>query len=163
MTTYDLNRGFTLTRQFDAPPDMVFDAWTRPEHLGWFFNPGHAAEPASVDLRVGGAWRQLMIENAEKSYVTGGVYREIARFDKLVFSWGAVGGWPALDLEQLDASLLVTLTFKSVGAERTEMELRVQLADHLTEARTEEWMTCGMVEGWGMTVDRLVDQLATAR
>ncbi|MFY8031154.1 MAG: SRPBCC family protein, partial [Devosia sp.] len=58
--TYRLERGITLTRLFDAPPDVVFDAWTRPEALGWFFNPDNPTDiPAEVDLRVGGEWRQM--------------------------------------------------------------------------------------------------------
>ena len=156
MTTYNQGRGFTLTRTFDAPPDMVFQAWTDPTCLDWFFNPINIVpEPVSMDLRVGGAWRQQMIENADKQYFTGGIYREIVPVEKLVFSWGAVGGWPDLDPERIDDSPLVTVLLKPVGA-GTEMLFRLQLADHLSEERTHEWMTCGMVEGWGQTIDRML-------
>jgi uncharacterized protein YndB with AHSA1/START domain len=156
MATYDRGRGLTLTRMFDAPPEMVFDAWTDPASLDWFYNPNNlVTEPLSVDLRVGGAWRQLMVENAGKQYFTGGIYREIVPAEKLVFSWGAVGGWPDLDPDRLEDSPLVTVLFKPVGA-GTEMVFRVQLADHLTEDRVTEWMNCGMVEGWNITIDRML-------
>ncbi|HTM77320.1 MAG TPA: SRPBCC domain-containing protein [Devosia sp.] len=154
--SYALKRGFALKRIFDAPPDVVFRAWTDPTFLGWFFNPGMEHDvPISVDLRVGGQWRQQMVENADKQYFTGGVYREIVPGEKLVFSFGAVGGWPPIDLDNLDAGPLVTLRFKPAGA-GTEMELLVQLPDHLSEQQTREWMTSGMVDGWGQTIDRLV-------
>ena len=161
--TYKLERGFTLTRTFDAPPDMVFRAWTDPAHLGWFFNPGIAHDvPVSVDLRVGGVWRQQMVENADKQYFTGGIYREIVPGRKLVFTWGAVDGWPKIDLDRPDDGPLVTLRFRSAGM-GTEMDLEVQLPDHISEEKTSEWLATGMREGWGMTVDRLVAQLDAAR
>lgn len=161
-TTYNFDRGFSVKRIFDAPPDLVFQAWTDPDYLGWFFNPGMPhSEPVSVDLRVGGQWRQQMVESPDKQYITGGVYREISRPGKLVFSWGAVGGWPAIDLDRLDDGPLVTILLNAVG-ERTEMELRLEFADHLTEAAVRHWMTLGIDKGWPITVDRLVDQLAAS-
>ena len=55
MATYNLERGFTLTRMLDAPPDVVWQAWTEPQYLDWFFNPDTTpTRPTSVDLRVGG-------------------------------------------------------------------------------------------------------------
>ncbi|MGC4077495.1 MAG: SRPBCC domain-containing protein [Rubrivivax sp.] len=152
--TYTLGRGMELERDFAAPPDMLFQAWTEPEYLEWFFNPGFAAEPPSVDLRVGGQWRQLMIENPQKSYFTGGLYREIARPSRLVFNWGAVGGWPELDPADPDQSPRVTLTFRPLpGGAR--MKLRVDFPDQYTEERVDWWMNCGMVEGWNITIGRL--------
>ena len=157
--TYALDRGITLQRIFNAPPDVVFDAWTDPTYLDWYFNPETldklVSEPVSVDLRVGGQWRQQMVENAEKQYFTGGVYREIVPARKLVFSWGAVGGWPELDLDNLDASPLVTINLSPRGAQ-TVMDFHVQFPDQMSEEGFDWWMNCGMVEGWNMTVDRLV-------
>ena len=163
--TYELGRGFSMRRVFAAPPDMVFQAWTDPAQLGWFFNPGMpVTAPTVVDLRVGGQWRQQMVETADRQYFTGGVYREIVPGQKLVFSFGAVDGWPPIDLDNLDEGPLVTLRFKPVGA-GTEMELQVQLPDHLSEEKTREWMQSGMMDGWSATIDRLVAVFAagTAR
>ena len=160
MATYKLDRGFTVARTFDAPPDVVFEAWTVPDFLGWFFNPGVPIdEPTSVDLRVGGEWRQQMVETAEKQYFTGGIYREIVPHERLVFSWGARGGWPDLDPDKLDDAPLVTILLTPSGA-RTEMLFRLQLPDHLSEERTAEWMASGMRDGWSMTIDRLVARYA---
>ena len=154
--TYSLDRGFTIRRLFDAPPDVVFEAWTDPRYLHWFFNPAMVVDtPISVDLRVGGAWRQLMVIDAATSYFTGGVYREIVPGRKLVFTWGAVGGWPALDLDNLDGAPLVTIEFSAVG-EQTMMLFRLQLPDHLNDEQTREWMASGMLDGWRQTIDRLV-------
>lgn len=154
--TYRLNRGLTLQRIFNATPDVVFDAWTDPGYLDWFFNPDNPAEhPASVDLRIGGQWRQQMVISPDNQYFTGGVYREIVPGHKLVFAWGAVGGWPELDLANLDDSPLVTIRLTPRG-EQTVMDFHVQFPDAMTEERFDWWMNCGMVAGWNMTIDRLV-------
>jgi uncharacterized protein YndB with AHSA1/START domain len=101
--TYHLDRGFTLTRMLDAPPDVVFQAWTDPAHLDWFFNPDTRPDAGTqVDLRVGGAWRQHMVIDETTQYMTGGVYTEIVPNRKLVFAWGARGGWPDLSMGRPD-------------------------------------------------------------
>lgn len=161
--TYALGRGMTLQRVFNAPPEVVFEAWTDPASLDWFFNPGEPVDhPTTVDLRVGGQWRQQMVETQERKYFTGGLYREIVPGKKLVFNWGAVGGWPELDLDDPDASPLVIIRFSPRGAQ-TVMDFRVLLPDQYTEERTDWWMNCGMVEGWNITIDRLVGQLGAAQ
>ena len=114
---------FTLTWTLDAPPADVFQAWTDPDHLDWFYNDGYPvpAEPIELDLRVGGVWRQFMVVDDDTAYYTGGLYREIVPDEKLVFSWGAAGGWPELDPGRLDASPLVTVTMAHArGAHRAD-------------------------------------------
>jgi uncharacterized protein YndB with AHSA1/START domain len=153
-------RGFTLTRLLDAPRALVFQAWTDPHHLHWFFNPSqHTAEPIQLDLRVGGAWRQTMIIDEGTEYVTGGIYREIVPVERLVFTFGATDGWPTIDPARLDDSPLVTLNFAERG-EKTEMSLQVTFSDRLSEERVREWLASGMQEGWGITIDRLVARFA---
>ena len=153
--TFSLGRGFTLTRTFLAPPSLVFAAWTQPEHLGWFFNPGHRSEKSvTVDLRVGGAWRQEMIVEDETRYMTGGIFRAIEPDKKLVFTWGAVDGWPKIDPDNLDLSPRVSITLSPVS-DGTQMIFSLQLPDQLTEPQTAEWMSSRMLAGWIMTIDRL--------
>ena len=159
MTT---DRGFTLTRTLNAPRATVWRAWTDPAELVWFLNPeqGQVTEPISVDLRVGGAFRVHMIINDELDYMTGGIYREIVPIERLVFEWGAVGGWPDLDPAHPDDAPLTTLEFTETGPATTEMTLTVSFPAAMSAARADEWLTTGMREGWGATIDRLVDQLA---
>ena len=154
-TVTTAQRGFTIVRHLDAPRELVFHAWTDPEHLEkWFTGSAAVEHPTTVDLRVGGVWRFHMIEHAEKSYMTGGIYREIAAPEKLVFVFGAVDGWPPLDLNRLDDNPIVTVTFNDVDG-GTEMVLHVGFADHLDEERIAEWIATGMVEGWTATLERL--------
>ena len=127
MTSTAMKHSFTLNWVLDAPPAEVFRAWTDPEHLGWFYNPDNPipTEPIELDLRVGGAWRQLMVINRSTTYMTGGVYREIVPDEKLVLA----GRAPRLRLsstERLDDSPQVTVTLAEVDG-RTEMSVHVEL------------------------------------
>lgn len=157
-------RGFTITRILNAPRELVFQAWTDPKRLQWFFNDGMAPPPDAivVDLRVGGAWRQKMVVNEDTAYITGGIYREIVPGEKLVFTWGAVDGWPKIDLDHPDDSPVVTVTLNEFGerGEKTEMIFRLALPEHLSDERIREWFANGIRDGWSETLDRLVAHAA---
>jgi uncharacterized protein YndB with AHSA1/START domain len=156
--TYQQERGFVLTRMLDAPPEVVWQAWTQPKYLDWFFNPGTRTYlPTSVDLRVGGAWRQHMVESENRQYVTGGIYKEIVPHSRLVFAWGASGGWPepdAMDGPQVTVEL-------TPEGERTRMDVALYLPDQLSAAEVQGWLDKGLEPGMAMTIDRLVDRLKT--
>jgi uncharacterized protein YndB with AHSA1/START domain len=164
MRTETQHREFTLTYTFDSPPAEVFRAWTDPEHLDWFYNDAQPrpTEPTEVDLRVGGAWRQYMVVDEDTAYYTGGIYREIEPNQKLVFAWGAVDGWPAVDPDQLDQSPLVTVTLKESGA-RTTMTVHVMLPAAFVARDMPPGFLDHIETGWRDTVDRLVAELAGAR
>jgi uncharacterized protein YndB with AHSA1/START domain len=161
-TTERTPRDFTLTWTLDATPADVFQAWTDPEQLDWFYNDAFPApaEPIELDLRVGGAWRQQMIIDEATTYVTGGVYREIVPNEKLVFSWGATGGWPELDPSRLDDSPLVTMTLSQEDG-RTELTLQVHLPAALSETSMPTAWFGHIRDGWRDTVDRLAGALAS--
>jgi uncharacterized protein YndB with AHSA1/START domain len=161
--TDEPQRHLTLSWTLDSPRADVFRAWTDPDHLQWFYNPAQPIpdDPIELDLRVGGVWRQRMVISEKTDYVTGGVYREIVRDEKLVFNWGAAGGWPELDPERLEESPLVTVTLTEVGGQ-TEMSLRVDLPAGLAPDQVQAWWSTGVRDGWRDTVDRLAAALESA-
>ena len=150
-------RGFTLTRVLDASPDEVFRAWTDPDHLGWYFNDTMPVpdEPTTVDLRPGGEWRQMMVIDDETRFVTGGLYLEIDPPNRLVFAWGAVGGWPKLDPAKPQDSPTVVMTLTGMGT-RTAMTIDLDLPESMDEATAKEWMESHVMQGWSDTIDRVV-------
>jgi uncharacterized protein YndB with AHSA1/START domain len=163
MTTTDrAGRDFTLTYTLEAPPGEVFRAWTEPERLHWFFNPEQPTpdEPIELDLRVGGAWRQQMVIDEDTEYVTGGIYREIVQGERLVFAWGATGGWPALVPDRLDDAPQVTVTFEESNG-RTELTVHVELPASLPADGVPGWWSYA-AHGWRDTLDRLASELASA-
>lgn len=161
MTTTTPTRGFTLTRHLAAPRELVFDAWTDPDQLHWFAGaPPDANEPAVVDLRIGGAWQVRLVESEDRSYLCGGIYREIVRPERLVFTWGAVGGWPAIDPERPEDTPVVTVTFNDLG-DATEMIFELELSDHLSADEVRAWFDLGIQQGWSATIDRLPIHLSS--
>ena len=74
-----------VTREFDAPAELVFDAWTTPDLVKrwWAGDRGEVTE-AQVDLRIGGRWRWVMTANGGFEVAFSGEYREIDRPRRLV-------------------------------------------------------------------------------
>ena len=98
-TTYTTpsDRELVTTRAFDAPRDLVWEAWTSPEHLPqWLLGPeGWTMPVCESDLSVGGAWHFVWRNEADGSEMgMTGEYREITPPERLVStqSWG--GDWP---------------------------------------------------------------------
>jgi uncharacterized protein YndB with AHSA1/START domain len=83
------DREIRMTRLFDAPRHLVFDAMTKPEHITeWWgrLGEGYSVPVCEVDLRLGGAWR--FVNRTPKGQLVAfyGVYREIAPPERLVFT-----------------------------------------------------------------------------
>lgn len=154
-------RGFTLTRVLPGTRQAVFAAWTDPQHLAWFYNPvmPTPTDPIEVDLRVGGRWRQQMVVDEDLQYPTGGVYLEIVTDERLVFRWGAVGGWPELAGDQ-ERDAPVVRVILSDAEHGTRLELHVGFADHLSDEEVRELIDGGTRAGWSATIDRVADSTA---
>lgn len=76
-----------ITRVFDAPPELVWKAWTEPEHFKQWWGPGPFTCPFSaIDLRVGGRLLWCMRSPEGQEYWTTGAYREIVPLQRLVYS-----------------------------------------------------------------------------
>lgn len=82
------DREITLTRLFDAPRRLVFEAMTRPEHVRrWWgiLDDRYSVHVCDIDLRPGGAWR-FVGRGPRGEFAFRGVYREIAPPDRLVYT-----------------------------------------------------------------------------
>ena len=162
MTSTDrsTDRSISLVRDYPVPPEAVFAAWTEPDQLGWFSGLPAAQAEARVDLRPGGTWWTRLQEGpGGRTYPTGGLYREVERPHRLVFSWGAVDGWPELDPRNPDATPLVSLEFAPTAG-GTRMTATLSLSPGLDAAQARHWFDLGIREGWTTTVDRIADHLA---
>ena len=97
-----------ITRVIAAPPATVFDAWTQPEHIKrWSAPEGMDIPISKVDLTVGGHF-VLQMQNAEGGKHTArGVYSEIDRPNRLVYSW-------AWDEHPEHGESLITVEFTAV-------------------------------------------------
>src|SRR5262245_31825676 len=79
------DREIALTRTFDAPRRLVFDAYTKPELLMRWFGPRDwKLIVCDIDLRVGGSWRFVMRKDDGTEMGMSGVYQEIVAPERLV-------------------------------------------------------------------------------
>jgi uncharacterized protein YndB with AHSA1/START domain len=78
----------TVKRHLKAPPAQVYAAWTDPEKVMGWMGPGEIkALRAECDVRVGGRYHWVMRAPGGEEHDVSGVYREVVRNQKLVFTW----------------------------------------------------------------------------
>lgn len=79
------DREIVITREFNAPRELVWDACTKPEHIqNWWGCNESKMTVCESDLRVGGAWRYVMQLPDGSEFGFNGVFREIAPHERLV-------------------------------------------------------------------------------
>ena len=82
-----MEREVVITRIFDAPRDLVFQAWTEEKHMRNWYGPKHFTNPVcEMDVRVGGKWRIVMRGPDGDLHPAKGVYREIVEPERLVMT-----------------------------------------------------------------------------
>jgi uncharacterized protein YndB with AHSA1/START domain len=144
----DVEVGFT--RLFDASPELVFDAMTKPEHVKeWWgrLGDGYSVPVCEIDLRVGGKWR-FVNAHPNGEVVFYGEYREIARPGRLVFT--------EIFAEYPDTVSVVSASFAPEG-EKTRFVATVRYPSK--EVR-DMVLSTGMERGAGISYDRLEDLVA---
>ncbi len=132
-----------LTRVFDAPRELVFRAWSDRAHLTKWWGPkGFTLPGCEMDFRTGGAYRFVMRGPDGQDNPFHGVYREIVRNERIVFT--AI-------LDKLPGhELLTTVTFADEGG---KTKLTVRQTTPPGEAGR------GQNQGWSETLERLADHL----
>lgn len=145
------DREIRMTRVFDAPRNLVFEAMTTPEHITqWWgrLGDGYSVPVCEVDLRLGGAWR--FVNRTPKGQLVAfyGVYREIAPPGRLVFTE---------IFEQFpDSESVVTAVFTD---ENGKTRLTVTVSYPSLDVR-DMVLKSGMERGAAISYDRLEDVVA---
>jgi uncharacterized protein YndB with AHSA1/START domain len=105
-----------LTREFDAPIGLVFDVFTKPEHVRKTFAPyGEEVKVCSIDLRVGGNYHFVFVTDDGTEMSFRGTYLEVEPPRRTVQTW-LYDGWPgveaveSMDLQESDG--VTTLTHR---------------------------------------------------
>ena len=133
-----------IRREFDAPKHLVYKAWTTPELVKrwWSGNRGEMTI-AEIDLRVGGAWRYVMVTDEGFEVAFHGEYREIVPNERVV-STEVYEGAPVPDPDA--AATLNTATFTEVDG-RTLLEILVECPSReVRDAIIDSGMEGGMQE-----------------
>ena len=86
-TAVSPKRELVITRVFDAPCALVWQAWTEPEHVMRWWGPEHFTAPVcQLDFRVGGSYLFCMQAPDGQCFWSTGVYKEIVPLQRIVYS-----------------------------------------------------------------------------
>ena len=139
-----------ITREFDAPPHLVYRAYTTPELIKrWWAGERGEVISAEVDLRPGGTWRYVMIANGGFEVAFHGEYQEIIPAERIVTT-DVFEGMP-------DAAGLTTAMFAGSDG-RTILSL---LVEHSSQENRDAHVNSGMEDGMQESLTKL-EQVARA-
>jgi uncharacterized protein YndB with AHSA1/START domain len=144
------DREVVMTREVEAPRELVFDAWTKPEHVQqWMLGPSGWTMPVcEIDLRPGGEWHFVWGRADGTEMEMRGEYREVTPPVRLVSteSWG--GDWPetinTVTLSEEDGKTTITQTVLYPSREARDAALET-----------------GMKDGVSLSFDRLAEYVRT--
>jgi uncharacterized protein YndB with AHSA1/START domain len=143
---------FAMTREFDAPRHLVFEAMTKPEHITRWFGCAEFALPVcEIELRVGGAYRYVMRSPDGVDSTLEGTYREIVRPERIVFTERF--SMPGFTSDEYQ----VTSTFVESGG-RTTLTTTIL---HKTKDNRDGHLNSGIEKGVEPAYDRLAELVAT--
>lgn len=153
---------FVINRSFDAPIDLVFDAWTNPKHLAaWIPPTGATMEYVRADIKPGGSsFSRMQWANGSAMYGKA-EYLEVQRPHRIVYTQifcdenenitrhPMAPTWPA--------TMLTTVTLTEEGPERTRVTVDWQVYGDATEVERETFHKAksGMTQGWTGSFDKL--------
>jgi uncharacterized protein YndB with AHSA1/START domain len=141
-----------MTRVFDAPRDLVFEAHSSAEHMkNWWGPRKYETISAEVDFRPGGKWRIVHRGPDGEEYGFHGEYREIVRPERIVWTFEFEGAPGQVAVE--------TLTLE----ERDGKTTLTAISDAGSKEARDAVLESGMTEGAAETFDRLDEYLETMK
>jgi len=141
------NRTLTLERTFDAPIELVWQAWSQPEHIAnWWGPKGMETKVVLHDFKVGGAWKYVMEMPNGSEFIGEGVYSEIVELEKIISS---------ADFKPMTEGVEIRALFESAEGQ-TKFTFKVV---HATEEYCKQQEQMGFYNGWSSTFDRLHEYL----
>lgn len=147
------DREIVLTRAFDAPRDLVFEVWTRPEHVrhwwGWRSSEMLVCE---ADVRPGGSWRYVTREENGVEVPFTGVYQDVAPPERVVHT-------EIYDVEPFNSGdpAITTVTFSEEDGRTTVTVTTLYPSKEIRDAVLQSGMEGGAAESY----DRLAERLGT--
>ena len=151
-TTETADREIVITRLIDAPRELVFTAWTNPDHVAHWWGPkGFTTTIHEMDLRPGGVWRLVMHGPDGTDYPNKIIFVEVVKPERLVYtnSGGKKGG-PSAQFQN-------TVTFEEQGG-KTKLTMRMVFSS--PEELEHVVKVYGAIEGGKQTLERLEEYLA---
>jgi len=141
-----------MTRVFDAPRDLVFEAHSSADHMkNWWGPRKYETISAEVDFRPGGKWRIVHRGPDGEEYGFHGEYREIVRPERITWTFEFEGAPGQVAVE--------TVTFE----ERDGKTTLTAISEAGSKEARDAVLESGMTEGAAETFDRLDEYLETMK
>jgi len=141
------DRTVSLQRTFDAPINLVWTAWTQPEHIAKWWSPkGIETKIIEHEFAVGGHWKYIMPMPNGKEFIAEGMYTEIVHHEKIISK---------ADFKPMTEGVEIQALFKADG-DKTHFTFNVV---HATVEYRIQQEKMGILNGWGSVFDRLDDLL----
>ncbi|EPG72808.1 hypothetical protein LEP1GSC058_0895 [Leptospira fainei serovar Hurstbridge str. BUT 6] len=145
------DREISATRIFNAPRELVWNAWTDPNHVAQWWGPfGFKSTVHEMNVKQGGVWRITMHGRDGIDYPNKIVYLEVVKPERLVYSHGS-------DDKENPGDFHVTVTFTE---QEGKTELCMRLLFKTAKDRDRLVNEFGAIEGLKQTLDRLAQFLA---
>ena len=157
------SKPYTLEREFDAPRDLVWQAWTDPDLLAKWYGPGADTIIHKFDLKAGGVWLNEM-KWGERSMFSKITFQDISPKDLIVWNNStAVADWNIIAspmMENWPMTLEASFSFKDLG-DKTKVTLKwIPHGASAAEIASFSQAVSGMSKGWGSGFDILDTILA---
>ncbi|MDC6365052.1 MULTISPECIES: SRPBCC domain-containing protein [Flavobacteriaceae] len=137
------NRTLTLERTFNAPLDLVWEAWTQPEHIiKWWGPKGMKTTVLEHNFSAGGKWKYVMEMPDGNEFIADGEYLEIVKHQKIVST---------ANFKPMTENVEIHALFKADG-NTTKFTFHCV---HETEEYCRQQEQMGFYNGWGSVFDRL--------
>jgi uncharacterized protein YndB with AHSA1/START domain len=150
-TAPDADREIVLSREFDAPRELVWRAYTDPAHIvNWWGPDGFTNTIYEMEVRPGGRWRFMMHGPDGKDWPNRITYREVVAPERLEYLHGE-------DVDDDPGAFDVTITFEDLGGS-TRVTQRMLFA---TAAQREGVVSFGAIELGNQTMRKLAEYLKT--
>lgn len=155
-----------LERVIDVPRELVWAAWTEPEHLVKWFTPAPwSTVSCELDLRPGGRFRTVMRSPEGQEFPSEGCYLEVIEHEKLVWTSVLGAGFRPQKLvateghecEEIAFTAILSLEPQGKGTKYTA------IAIHGDDVSSKKHADMGFHDGWGKALDQLVEVVKKMR
>lgn len=155
------DREIVITRELNAPRELVFDAWTDPKHIAEWWGPnGFTVTSFKMDARVGGVWQFVMHGPNGVDYDNTIVYSEIVRPERLVYKHGE-GALKGDLAKPSPGEFVVTVTFEPLQADANKTLLTMHSLFYSASEREFVVKEHHAIEGGKQTIERLAKYIAS--
>lgn len=159
MTQLDPQLDLFFERIIDVSPEVVWAAWTNPEHLKHWFTPAPwRTIDCEIDLRPGGLFRTVMCSPEGQEFPNVGCYLEVIPNEKLVWTNALLPGYRPVNAKTASSDDFHFTAAVSIEPHEQGAKYTV-IAIHASQEDRKKHKDMGFQDGWGKALDQLIEYM----